>query len=388
MKRVLGMLCIVGSFLALLSGYSACNSNEYQVLTGNKTNIYENQVTEQSSVEDEIIINTVHVTEQPLSEIITEESDPFAKCYNSYQPFLVSDNDVYSVFPGNSAEYYQYYENLGDEPAYLGDEPACLGVPQTEDFKVNIIIDNTIYALEYDHSDWFSAYITRFKNGVGKRLTDETVEGCYFAEDGIYYQNGNKIYLMDYDGQNSELIVEIPDLLYVDSIHSKFIVYRGKLWYAYDDFSKEYYYPLWCYDFEGTFTRFDNGGLDAVNNGYLYYTAEGSDDHDVLYRFNCNTYSVEPVIDASDIGSYCFADDYILYSSWNSVTSEDSLYRLGSGGSAKILSADRIKRGTSILGVSCNNNRIFVHGADDPEDYWEIEIDIDGNIIKTFTSME
>ncbi len=352
-----------------------CDDKGDQVLAGNRTDNYENHVTEQTPVEDEIIINEVHVTEQPLSEINTDESDPFAKCYNSSQPFLVSNNDIYSVsnndiysvFPGNSAEYYQYFENLGDEPAYVG-------LPQKDDFITHVVIDNVIYGTENAYS-WYSSYIIRYKDGVGKRLTDDPVVGCYFAEEGIYYQCGNKIYLMDYNGQNSELIVEIPDLLYVDSTPSNFIVYRGKLWYAYGDPYEHYDYPLWCYDFKGSFTKFDNGGLYAVNNGYLYYKVMVADYYDRLYRFNCKTYSVELIEYDIDVLTCSFCQNYILYNDF------DSLYRMDNSGSVKILSADQIKQGTGVLGVGCNDNRIFVHGADDPGNLWDIEIDIDGNIV-------
>lgn len=375
MKKALGMLCALTLVMAMLYGMHTLFASSEQESPSHdldETINSEESVTEPPQEKDEIIINKVHVTEQPLSEINTEESDPFAKCYGSSQHFLVSDNDIYTVFPGNSAEYYQYFENLGDEPAYVW-------LPQTDDFITHVVIDNVIYGTEHAYS-WYSAYITRYKDGVGERLTDDPVEGCYFAEEGIYYQSGNKIFLMDYNGQNSELIVQIPDLLYVDSISSNFIVYRGKLWYAYGDPFGQYDYPLWCYDFEGTFTRFDNGRLDAVNNGYLYYKVIDLEYYDRLYRFNCETYSTELIDYDVDVLTCSFCQNYVLYNDF------ESLYRLDSNGSEIILSADQIKRGTGILGVGCSNDRIFVQGADDPEDFWEIEIDIDGKIITTNNS--
>ena len=157
--------------------------------------------------------------------------------------------------------------------------------------------------------------------------------------------------------------------------------WNGKLWYAYVDPINQHDYPLWCYDFEGTFTKFDNGGLYAVNNGYLYYKVIVPDYYDRLYRFNCETYSAELIDYDIDLLSCSFCQNYILYNDY------ESLYRLDSSGSEIIiLSADQIERGTGILGVSCNNNRIFVQYVDDctddPDACWYIEIDIDGNIIK------
>ena len=84
MKRAAVILCIVGIFVILLSECFFRSDNKAvhypaeNVITSN-----EDIVTKQTSIKKEIIINTVHVTEQPLSEINTEESDLFAINYNN-----------------------------------------------------------------------------------------------------------------------------------------------------------------------------------------------------------------------------------------------------------------------------------------------------------------
>lgn len=384
------MLCALGLLIVMLLGWFTYSQKMEQSSAENEITSNQKPVTdpttpgnemtpptEQQSVENEIIINTVHVAEQPLSEINTEESDCFANRYNVSQPFFDGDNDMYyyCIFPkGDSASDYLYYDNGVDEPTNAD-------VPEIDDFKVHIIIDETIYGIEYDRSDWYSAYITRYKDGVGERLTDDPVEGCYFAEEGIYYQIENKINLMDYNGQNSKPIVEIPDELYSDEGSPKFIVYRGNLWYCYDRDVKDHYYPLWCYDFDKTFTRFDNGGLDAVNNGFLYYQEPYPADR-YLYRFNCETYTVERVGDSASIFDYAFSDNYIFHISFDSSGSTSHLYRMNQKESEKILSPESLRHSNDLLCISCVDNRIFVTGHEGMFYSCLAEIDADGNFIR------
>lgn len=363
MRKALGILCVLAVFIAVLSGCAGCNGVEKE---------------EQPLVKDGIIINTVHIMEQPLSEVKTYEDDWFAINYNVKQPYIDDNGAMYYYEvseDSDSALYFLHYDNGVNKSINIG-------LPEMDYFTVGAILDDIIYGVEHNDGDANDRFISKFQNSAVKRLFESPIEGCYFAKEGIYYQSGNKINLMDYNGQNSKLIVEIPVELYVDSIHSKFIVYRGKLWYSYDDFFKEYYYPLWCYDFDKTFTRFDKGGLDAVNNGFLYYTAKGSNNHDVLYRLNCETYCVEPVIDASIIGSYSFADNYILYSSWDSVTNAENLYRLDEKVNEKILSPNQLGQSDSFLDVSYSNNRIFITGDSGFFYTCLAEIDTNGNIKK------
>ena len=389
MKKALEMLCALGLLIFMLLGWFTYSKKMEQSAAENEITSSQKPVTdqttpenemtpptEQPSVKDEIIINKVHVTEQPLSEINTEESDRFASRYNIAQPYFDGDNDMYyyCVFAGDSARDYLYYNNGVDEPT-------SADVPEIDDFKVHIIIDRAIYGIEYDRSDWYSAYITRYKDGVGERLTDDPVKGCYFAEEGIYYQIENKINLMDYNGQNPKPIVEIPDELYSDDGSPKFIVYRGNLWYCYDRDVKDHYYPLWCYDFDKTFTRFDNGGLDAVNNGFLYYQEPYPADQ-YLYRFNCETYTVERIGDSASIFDYAFSDNHIFHISFDSSGSTSHLYRMNQKENEKILSPESLRHSNDLLCISCVDNRIFVTGHEGLFYSCLAEIDSDGNIIR------
>lgn len=384
MKKVPAMLCALALVMAMLYGMHtlfASSEQESPSPVVDEIISSEESVTEPPQEEDEIIINKVHVTEQPLSEINTEESDRFANWYNVSQPYFDGDNDMfyYCIFQkGDSPSDYLYYDNGVDEPTNAG-------VPEIDDFHVRIIIDGAIYGVEYgveyDRTDLYSKYITRYKNGVGERLTDDPVKGCYFAEEGIYYQIENKINLMDYNGQNSKPIVEIPDELYSDDGSPKFIVYRGNLWYCYDRDVKDHYYPLWCYDFDKTFTRFDNGGLDAVNNGFLYYQEPYPADQ-YLYRFNCETYTVERVGDSARIFDYAFSDNHIFHISFDSSGSTSHLYRMNQKENEKILSPESLRHSNDLLCISCVDNRIFVTGHEGIFYSCLAEIDADGNIIR------
>lgn len=362
MRKVFEILCIAGLFIALLSGCSNGNENEKKG---------------QSPVTDRIIINEIHVTEQPLSEIITDESDWFANRFNISQPYFDGNNSMYyyCVFQGDSAKYYLYYDNGVNEPTNAG-------LPEMDYYTVGIVMDGTIYGVEHDLSDGYWAdYITRYKNGKSERLADDRIEGCYFSEDGIYYQCGNQIKLMDYNGNRSQLVVEIPDELYYESVPSKLIVYRGILWYCYDDLFETYSYPLWCYDFDKTFTKFDKGGIDAVNNGYIYYQ-EKYPAREQLYRFNCETYTVELVNDAQYINDYAFLDNYIIYTAYDTTSNTANLYRMNWKENEKILSPEFLSRSEDVFQVSCADNRIFVTGNSGIFYTCLAEIDINGNIIK------
>ena len=359
MRKILEILCMTGIFMALLSGCSNCNENNKEA---------------QSSVTDSIIINEVHVTEQPLSEINTIENDWFASNYHNHQPFIDSNGDLYyyvTHMRGDSIGNFLCYDDGVNGPKEIG-------LPETDHFTVGAILDGTIYGVEHNAGDANDLFIAKFQNNSVKRLFESPIEGCYFAEEGIYYQRGNIIYLMDYSGNNSKRTVEIPVELHVDSIHSNFIVYRGKLWYSYDDFFKEYYYPLWCYDFDGTFTKFDNGGLEAVNNGYLYY----KDKDDKLYRFNCETFSAEPVCENIDVLNYSFYKNSVLCTTYDDNDDGRGLYRIHSNDKRKILSPKQLDLSEYISVVSCSEDRIFITGDSGLFYTCLAEIDINGNIIK------
>ena len=338
--------------------------------------------------EEDYIINTVHVTEQPLSEIITDESDRFAANYldgynlYNYKPYFDENGGMY------------YYVDFGGPCRLFYDDgvnkPIDIGLPDDDYFSVADITDGVIYGVEQriesgssEKRSEVQRYIERYKDGQIEMLLDTPVEGCYFAEEGIYYQSGNQILLMDYNGQGSRLIVEIPDELYPGSFFSSFIVYRGKLWYSYDNASKEYYYPLWSYDFDKTFTKYELNlginGFSAVNNGFLYYHYNNS-----LYRFDCESCHTELVIDSGNdyvVNHFAFSENSILYTSIVGEYCGD-LYRLNSEGSKDILSFSKLGKSEEILTVWNIDDRIVVMGCVWGCAHCFAEIDIDGNVIE------
>ena len=108
MRKILEILCMTGIFMALLSGCSNCNENNKEA---------------QSSVTDSIIINEVHVTEQPLSEINTIENDWFASNYHNHQPFIDSNGDLYyyvTHMRGDSIGNFLCYDDGVNGPKEIG----------------------------------------------------------------------------------------------------------------------------------------------------------------------------------------------------------------------------------------------------------------------------
>ena len=126
-------------------------------------------------------------------------------------------------------------------------------------------------------------------------------------------------------------------------------------------------------------------GWGTLNNGWFYYTVMDEEYHNSLYRFNCETFSVELVCDDINIWSYSFCRNYILCTTFDD-DEGGRLFRIGSGGSEKILSGKQISPSGDpsgdILVVSCTDDRIFVTGAPDPSYTWLAEVDIDGNVIE------
>lgn len=360
MNRKFILILIVFVLIFILS---SCNCN-----TGDTIN---------ASSDEGIVINEVHVTERSLTEIITSEDDGFVASFNVYSPYIDSNGDMYyyGASKTDDTKYAMYYDNGIDD---IEDT----GIPDIDYFDVGDIIDGTIYGTIYGNlnSDGsMQKILVKYQNGQEERVIENPIEGYCFAKDGLYYQSGQVIYRSDYDGKNIETILEIPIELYDKYIYSKLAVYRGKLWYSYDNSFYDYNYPLWCYDFDNNITIFDKGGLESINNGFLYYCQENDQGEDELYRFNCETYCIELVHSEQNIYSFAFGKNYVVF-----ITSDNGdpcLKRLNQSECKKILSANQLGSSKDLCWITCYDDIFYVTGYAGLSYNCLAEIDIDGKII-------
>lgn len=394
--------------IALLFVFSSCSNEEvsnedYYNETSSESSdsstddsIYSKVIYEYED-EDGFIIKYMDSKKIALSKIETNEDDVYAFNYReryalfNFKPYFDKKGGMY-YYVAHDNLCYLYYDDGASEPVKLN-------LPSDEVFAVATIIDGVIYGLEdtleleeivfldgsVDQIPVRKKYIKRYTNGKLELLLKEPVEGCYFAKEGIYYQLKDTINLMDYDGKNAKLITKIPNAPYYESALSNIVVYRGKLWYSYDGLDE-----LWCYDFDKTFTMFDlnmnNSEIDAVNNGYIYYTVEDSNYNHSLYRFNCDTYCTELVIDGDkedyDVGSFAFYNNNILFTATNYTSGDSGLYKLTSQGIEKILSPNKLGKSEDIIDVWCIDDRLFTMGVFEVCVHCLAEIDIDGNVLE------
>ena len=399
MKKFSIGICILILLVFVFSSCSSENSHEIQNESSDLNtddNLYSEVIDEYE--EDGFVIKSVDVKEIALSKIDTKEDDIYAFNYQegyeiyNYKPYFDKKGGIYYYVAHDNLCYLYYDDGVS--------EPVRLNLPSDDNFAVATIINGVIYGLEdtfesekivfldgsVDQTIVKKKYIKKYTNGKLELLLKEPVEGCYFAKEGIYYQLKDTINLMDYDGKNSKLITKIPQSLYYESELSNIVVYNGKLWYCYG-YQKDL---LCCYDFDKTFTCFEldmsHSGIQAVNNGYLYYTVEDSNHNHSLYRFNCDTYCSELVIDGNkedyDVGSFTFYENNILYTATNYTSGDNGLYRLNSKECKKILSPDKLGKSEDIIGVWCIDGRLFTMGVFELCTHRLAEIDIDGNVLE------
>lgn len=403
MRKISILMCI-----ALLFVFSSCSNEEasnedYYNETSSESSdsstddsIY-SKVIDEYEDDDGFIIRTMDSKEIALSKIETNEDDVYAFNYRegygiyNYKPYFDKKGGMYYYVAHDNLCYLYYDDGVS--------VPVKLNLPSDEVFAAAAIVDDVIYGIEEEEKTTMeelsdgsvyitsvtNKYIERYANGKLELLLKEPVEGCYFAKEGIYYQLKDTINLMDYDGKNSRLITKIPNDIYYESALSNIVVYRGKLWYSYGDADE-----LWCYDFDKTFTMFDlnmnNSEIDAVNNGYIYYTVEDSNHNHSLYRFNCDMYCTELVIDGNeedyDVGSFAFYKNNILFTATNYTSGDSGLYKLNSQGIEKILSPNKLGKSDGIIDVWCIDDRLFTMGVFELNVHCLAEIDIDGNVLE------
>jgi len=151
--------------------------------------------------------------------------------------------------------------------------------------------------------------------------------------------------------------------------------------------------PIWGIDLSGHFiltamligaaagalktVNFDKGKIWIINNGYMYYTYY--EESGKLLRFNLSNYEYEEVCrtDKDNLYAFDFYDDYILYSSGN------SLYRLSDNENTLIFSTnDYSEKYDRMDGIQCQDNCIFIKMGSGAFCQCIMEIDIDGNVIE------
>lgn len=163
-----------------------------------------------------------------------------------------------------------------------------------------------------------------------------------------------------------------------------FVLYDNKIWYEYIDRGTENYTHIFvAFDLAtGETTKFDNGGIGLINNGYMYYI----EDSNKLLRFNLSNYECEVVCESNgdsdiklDIEAFNFYESYILYSS------DGSIYKLSDNENTLIFSAQNFfdtDYSYRIANIQCQDNRIFIKIASGAFYQCIMEIDIDGNVIE------
>ena len=370
------------------------------------------------------IIREFKVSKQPLTEIITAEDDYFAVNYNGSEPYFDSTGGYYynSYSDRDWCRYLNYVNKNG--------KTQRTKLKNNDSFNICVVYNDAAYGVLHECvrtpprlkprkgeelgcgcGDELSNlyFIGKYQNGKLTKLSDALNDGYswnkyYFAAAGIYYQIDKEIYLMDYDGNDSKLIMEIPYELYSDCPRSYFVVYRGSIWYVNKPVRDSYNsylnddIPLWSYDLDSEiFSKYSDGGLVAINNGHLYFIRYLTSTS-ILYRFNVETYCVERVSDLTRFRNFCFYENNILFPAikegYIDHLYDTELYKINSGGETKILDNERLGGNLMVGEVKTHGDKIFmtafrwVEGSTlephVPATHGEImEIDLDGNILGT-----
>lgn len=274
------------------------------------------------------------------------------------------NGDSALIFDDKGGLYYYKESSECDRLYYYneGEKPVRVDLP----IGISIIYKGVIYGYSSKEDDSF--FIARYENGEVVKLMD-LPDLWYFSKEGLYYQIDNEIYLMNYDSNNLKLIVKIPEELYSNWLGSKkFVVYRGLIWYYNSELE-----VFWSYDIEsGVFTKFNEGGLSAINNGYLYFWKyDELSKESTLWRLNTETYYVEKVSEF-DAHTIAFYKDNIL------LQSVCEIRKVNLQGETKILEDSQVGDAEyfGFGDIATYKDRIIIQFGEEI-----IEIDIDGNIV-------
>lgn len=366
----------------LLITLTACGNTTYknmtetapQILTteSNKTEVQ--SASTQTTTKTENLIKEIDVTKHSLSEISTEESDLFAKNFNNDEPIFDDHGGCYykKLIGKNSFYPILYYDNGNGKSIKAN-------LPESDYYFYDALFyNNALYGiLNEDLTDDY--FIVKYQNENTEKIMNDPIDHWYFSEDGIYYQIGNSIYLIDYNGMNSRLITTIPDELYIDSHNCEFVIYHGSIWYQHCSQYDKTETPLWKYDLETrVFTQINSNiihaNLEAVNNGYLYFSAQNG-----FWRLSTDKNYIEKICD-QEVRSVNFFDDNIIL-----ITSKNEVNIINSNNTIKILDGNSKEFGYDepyYDSITIFEDRIFLK-IQYGEDHGKIvEIDLEGKFIK------
>ena len=242
---------------------------------------------------------------------------------------------------------------------------------ETEDSTVMYSDEKSLYLSKYIWKDNKSV-LYKLENDSITAIDEYPFEcGKYNIGNYIYYSSRINdviaIYRMDQSKSNSEAVIDLPENV------EKYTIYDNKIWYDYKQGQGLSYYDL----LTKKTVNFDKGKIGIINNGYMYYTYY--EELGKLLRFNLSNYEYEEVCrtDKDNLYAFDFYDDYILYSSGN------SLYRLSDNENTLIFSTnDYSEKYDRIDGIQCQDNCIFIKMGSGAFCQCIMEIDIDGNVIE------
>lgn len=366
----------------LLIMLTACGNTTYPNTTklppqSSTTEIGKTEISSENiltTIKTEKNIKEIDAIQKSLFKISTKESDLFANNFNNGEP----------IFDDNGGYYYEkligkncFYPILYYDDGY--GKSIKTNLPELDYYFYDALFHNrALYGILHEDltDDYF---IVKYQNENAEIIMNDSIDHWYFAEEGIYYQIDKSIYLIDYNGMNSQLVTIIPDELYIDSRNCRFVVYHGSIWYQHCSQYDKIETSLWRYNLETkVFTQINNGiihaNLEAVNNGYLYFSGQNG-----FWRLNTDTYCIEKICD-QEVVSVTFCEDNIIF-----ITSKNEVYKVNSDDMIKMLDDSNKEFGYDVPyydDISIYENRIFLK-VQYGEDHGKIvEIDLDGKIIK------
>jgi len=288
------------------------------------------------------------------------------------------------IFPCNGGYYYSIEVGGRDGPNRLfvfdNGDGSVEATSAGEDYVAMWVRENAIYG--YKRNDFIGKTDMILLEYANDTLTSLDIEfsRVFFARDNIYFCNSTApiIYKANYDGGNIQKVMQLDEsAVEIESI----MVYKNKILYEYiNNIEPNANTHFAVYD---TITQeifmFDRGGMDLINGDYSYYmnnrTRSGTEYDGLLYRFDCNTFSIEQISSAR-IEAYGFFDDYLLYAT------EGILYRLNDNENKKILSISQLGDANYFMGIQVQNGQIFIQGGAGAYYVYLAEINIDGTIVR------
>ena len=355
--------------IALVMVFSGCSFNdlsESEIINNNfpETSVSEitEKVTETTQTATTSIIPISKVEKLNLGKIDKYSSELFS--YKNKFIYSTIHGKYYPVEIGgrNSANYVLCLDRGNGNTEVL---------TETEDSTVMYSDEKSLYLSKYIWKDNKSV-LYKLENDSITAIDEYPFEcGKYNIGNYIYYSSRINdviaIYRMDQSKSNSEAVIDLPENV------EKYTIYDNKIWYDYKQGQGLSYYDL----LTKKTVNFDKGKIGIINNGYMYYTYY--EELGKLLRFNLSNYEYEEVCrtDKDNLYAFDFYDDYILYSSGN------SLYRLSDNENTLIFSTnDYSEKYDRIDGLQCQDNCIFIKMGSGAFCQCIMEIDIDGNVIE------